>query len=416
MQINLDAPIRLRPKVQHYPWGRIGTDSVVAILQRLAPVEQRPYAELWLGDHPNGCADVLEINGQQVVTSLSNLLLNSSEDILGADVVNQFGNRLPFLLKVLSVGRPLSIQAHPNRGMAAVLNSRDAANYPDRNHKPEMAVALTPVRLLYGFRDGTELNRLLQELPELAALCSVEAKLLLSANDVGLFLKKVFIELFAKEQQSAAASAAAAILSRISTNHKGQSPNLILFSELYRDFSSADAQCFDIGIMASLFMNIVTIPVGEALYIAPNTLHAYLDGEMIECMANSDNVVRAGLTNKYIDLPTLGEIVDFMPGKPSCQQGQALVSGLLEYQPPVADFKISRIAGTSVSFPIDSSIVEAEGAAQLLLCTEGRAEVSTRAGSIELQAGDACLITKRAGTSSVQCPDGVVFRATTNMP
>jgi len=158
----------LTPSIKTYAWGRIGTKSLVAQLAAVfKPISgDTPYAELWMGSHPSGSC-TLE-NGQTLTE-----YINENPDVLGKDVYSKFGPTLPFLFKVLSVETALSIQAHPDKNLASILHRRDPTNYADDNHKPEMAIAVTPFEVLCGFRSLTEIQNLIHgNSTQLCLLCS----------------------------------------------------------------------------------------------------------------------------------------------------------------------------------------------------------------------------------------------------
>lgn len=155
----------LQPSLKCYPWGKLGSNSLVAQLAISSGCdidEQKPYAELWMGAHPSGPSIIISgtknENPQVAPESLQDFI-SKNPDVLGSSIKSRFGsNTLPFLFKVLSVEKALSIQAHPNKELAVALHSKDPANYPDDNHKPEMALAVTPFEVLCGFRRLDEIN------------------------------------------------------------------------------------------------------------------------------------------------------------------------------------------------------------------------------------------------------------------
>ena len=157
----------LTPSLKNYDWGKIGSQSLAGKLSGLSLEEKTPYAELWFGAHPSNSSTV-QVDGMTI--SLADLISRSGDVFLGESCKKRFGSKLPFLLKVLSIDKPLSIQAHPDKGLAAKLHSMSPEHYPDDNHKPEIAMALSEAELLYGFRRPEEFAALAEERPPLKSL------------------------------------------------------------------------------------------------------------------------------------------------------------------------------------------------------------------------------------------------------
>lgn len=275
--------IGLIPVVKDYAWGIRGMDSRVAryALENKTVDEvdpDTPYAELWIGTHPKG-PSMLK-NGE------------SLRDAIGQD--------LPFLFKVLSAGKALSIQAHPDKELAEKLNTENPSKYGDDNHKPEMAIALTPFEAMCGFRRLEEISHLIKKHPEFAACLSQEAKLaVFLANDPEEqreALQKMFSS-FMMCDPEVSETQLKLLLLRIQAEQSNIHPHPHDEPAWERKCSRAVlrlAQQFpgDPGAMAPLFLNYLLIAPGESFFMAANEPHAYVAGEIIECMACSDNVVR----------------------------------------------------------------------------------------------------------------------------
>jgi mannose-6-phosphate isomerase len=270
----------LTPFVQNYEWGRLGSNSVVAQLAHSGAAnpfldESRPYAELWMGHHPNGPCFV------------------------GSVPVGDWlaGRPLPFLLKVLSIRKSLSIQSHPDKGLAATLHQTRPDVYRDPNDKPELAIALTQFEALFGFRPIGEIAADLSRIRGLESLGSA----LRESGD----LKSVYPKLFEFEQLE--------IIELINSIIADPSaPHRDLVYRLNSEYPGGD-----IGVLSALFLNYVTLSPGECLFIGPNTPHAYLSGDCVECMTSSDNVIRGGLTPKYIDVQTLIDSLEYSGRSPA---------------------------------------------------------------------------------------------------
>ncbi len=313
-------PYRLRNAVQYYAWGTRGPEAFIPRLLGLDAEPGTPYAELWMGVHPKGPSEVLTEEG---AIHLRELLARHPRPMLGEAVVTQFGATLPFLFKVLSIREALSIQAHPTRAQAAVLHARDPQHYPDDNHKPEVAIALDELTALMGLKQGDALAEALRRYPEIAAFAG-EGEV---AGTARRLLRR------AEADPSALDGAITRLAQRLA-----RSPSLReeehLFLTLRQKYTGPD-----VGLFMLLLMRLIHLRRGEAVFIPPGMPHAYLRGNIIECMANSDNVVRVGLTPKYKDTQALLEILDdaaqpyFVPP----EQVNALERC---YRPPVAEFHL----------------------------------------------------------------------------
>ncbi|CAH0723831.1 unnamed protein product, partial [Brenthis ino] len=330
--------MELKCKVQNYEWGKLGTDSTVAKLFSSANPDitidsGKPYAELWMGTHPNGPSIIIERN------ILLSEYLKDNHDAVGPDVKKKFGITVPFLLKVLSIRKALSIQAHPTKDHAHQLHSNFPDMYKDPNHKPELAIALTPFEALCGFRPIDQIKEYLKKLPELAQVLSKETLNAFLHGD-GNDLKEIFQSLMTCDKHKIALSLQN-FLSRLEKEDNNSQKSLLfpLIQRLHKDFTG------DVGCWSPFFMNYITLQPGQAIFLKPNLPHAYLSGDCVECMACSDNVVRAGLTPKHIDVPTLVEMLDYT----SYDKQELLFMPHLEdensciWRPPVPDFAIIKI-------------------------------------------------------------------------
>jgi mannose-6-phosphate isomerase len=262
--MNETVPVRIIPTVQHYSWGKKGHDSAIA---RLLPhVDQEiPYAELWVGSHPRSSATINSESGQ----TLRTLIATDPRALLGPAVTARFGE-LPFLLKILSVAQPLSIQAHPNKTLAQKLHQQHPEHYPDQNHKPEMGIALTPVDILYGFKDRPQL---LETFRRHAALMTLMPPALtrelqgLSCELTDPQLCKAAYEALLLGTNEARGAVVATLCETL-TELSPLSPFEHLIPNLRDTYGGGDC-----GILSGLLFNEVTIPVGKALYIGPNRVH-----------------------------------------------------------------------------------------------------------------------------------------------
>ncbi|KAM0880148.1 hypothetical protein ACQ4PT_033780 [Festuca glaucescens] len=335
--------LRLRCAVQHYEWGRHGDASLVA---RLAAANDPafqidpalPYAELWMGTHPTAPSVVLPA-GEPLHDWLAR-----NKDALGSAVK---GGDLPFLFKVLSVAKPLSIQAHPDKALAEELHGLRPDTYKDANHKPEMAIAITHFRALFGFVGIEELKDVIRTVPEVGGLIGHEdaGKLITvkenhGDNDAKSILQSAFAKLMMASKETVS-EAVNKLKDRLNDESKirtlTEKEEVIL--SLERQYPE------DVGVLAALLFNYVKLSPGEAIYIGANEPHAYLSGECIECMATSDNVVRAGLTPKYRDVKTLRDMLTYKQVFPEILRGvpvPAMEPYVRRYTPPTDEFEVDR--------------------------------------------------------------------------
>ncbi|XP_014359243.2 mannose-6-phosphate isomerase [Papilio machaon] len=334
--------MELQCKVQNYDWGKLGHESKVAKLLSSGDTNtqidsSKPYAELWMGTHPNGPSLIIERN------ILLSEYIKDNVDAIGPLVQKRFGVSVPFLLKVLSIKKALSIQAHPNKEHAEQLHTLFPEMYKDPNHKPELAIALTPFEALCGFRPISEIKGFLSKLPELTEILSkdsLDGILKYEEGDSALVLKKVFDSLMSNDKTIVAKSLEKYI-KRISSADESVK-SALLFNTLQKLYSEFPG---DVGCYAPYFMNLMHLRPSQAIFLKPNLPHAYLSGDCVECMACSDNVVRAGLTPKHIDLPTLINMLDYTSYTPE----QMLFNPMMEdensciWRPPVPDFAVVKI-------------------------------------------------------------------------
>ncbi|KAK8711915.1 hypothetical protein V6N13_147171 [Hibiscus sabdariffa] len=360
---NVDQKLkRLRAWVQNYEWGRSGAEAEVARLMALnsgAEIEpDKPYAELWMGTHESGPSILVDDDEQNVGLELKEWI-HKNPNVLGVQVLEKWGSHLPFLLKILSVGKALSIQAHPDKELAKALHKMKPNVYKDDNHKPEMALAITPFAALSGFISLQELKQVLEDTPEIVELVGIaSAKQVMdieeldgaaTADRVKPALRSVFTQLMSVSKEMTTKA-----ISKLKTR-------LVLESEL-RSLREKEELVLelekqypgDIGVLSALLLNYVKLKAGEALYVAANEPHAYLSGDCIECMATSDNVVRAGLTPKHRDVQTLCSMLTYNQGYPEILSGLPLSPYITRYLPPFDEFEVDCCVlpkGSSAVFP-----------------------------------------------------------------
>ncbi len=382
---------QLEGAIRKYDWG--STSSIPSLLG--CAEDGKPWAELWLGAHPSAPSVVGESR-----TPLDELIAADPAAQLGTAVTDRFGS-LPFLFKVLAAAAPLSLQAHPSVPQAEAGYAReDAAGIPidapnrsfrDRFHKPELICALTDFHALCGFRDPVATLDVLATI-DTAALDPIRDRLAVFSDVDGLGpLLEYLLTLPATDAAALVAPVVAACGVPGSDRHADVRAMAAALGERYPG---------DAGVVTALLLNLVHLKPGEALFLGAGSLHAYLGGTGVEIMANSDNVLRGGLTTKHIDIPTLLEVVDARPIEPVVQR-PALVRGIASYDTPVPEFLLDRL-------DLDGSATVSGPA--ILLCTDGAVD----AGSFSLERGAAAWLS--AGDGIVELRGrGTVYRAGVNL-
>ncbi|XP_065854505.1 mannose-6-phosphate isomerase 1-like [Euphorbia lathyris] len=342
---------RLRCSVQNYDWGKLGTDSQVARLYELNSASKiqldKSYAELWMGTHESGPSFVVDSgmeNGAAVGPPCVTLKkwIAKNPDVLGDKVLHKWGCDLPFLFKVLSIAKPLSIQAHPDKELAKMLHKLHSDVYKDDNHKPEMALAITKFEALCGFISTKELKDVLQNIPEIVELVgSADANKYLSMNeeDKEEKLKGVLRSMFT-QLMSANKEMTSKVISKLKNRLHMESQVRQLTDKEQLVLRLEKLYPTDIGVVSAFFFNHVKLNPGQALCLGANEPHAYIHGECIECMATSDNVVRAGLTPKFRDIQTLCSMLTYKQGMPEILKGFPLNPYVTRYLPPFDEFEV----------------------------------------------------------------------------
>ncbi|CEP23722.1 K01809 mannose-6-phosphate isomerase [Cyberlindnera jadinii] len=318
----VEKVFRLDSGYQNYDWGKLGSSSAVAQFARNSNAsvvvdESKPYAELWMGTHPKVPSKRLSDE-----TSLREVIASDPKELLGDAIISKYSstNELPFLFKVLSIRKVLSIQAHPDKSLAKVLHANDPKNYPDDNHKPEMAIAVTPFEGFCGFKPLEEIADELQKIPELINIVGedvaskfvngivTDAKLGSQEDKTNReLLQAVFGKIMnASDDQIAKESESLVERAKSSPQlfNKPELPDLIL--RMNEQFPK------DVGLFCGcLLLNHCQLNAGEAMFLQAKDPHAYISGDIIECMAASDNVVRAGFTPKFKDVKNLVEMLTY---------------------------------------------------------------------------------------------------------
>lgn len=369
----------LRCAVQEYAWGKPAATSVVARLARANHEPQldhlgnddgddRRFAELWMGAHANG-ASLTVPSGLRL-----DRWIDAHGDSLGDATHRRFGGALPFLFKVLSIERALSIQSHPDKARAERLHRERPDLYPDANHKPEMAVALGAggAQALCGFRPLNELDAMLQREPE---VCGAAGGVTNLPDEAAL--RAAFAALFAADADGSARHAVMALVQRVrDTEDAARDAHERLALRLDAQYPGGD-----VGVLAAFFLNIVSLREGEALTLPANEPHAYLSGDLIECMSASDNVIRAGLTPKFKHAEELCASLTYATSPPVVSAGvtrtlEGAAATVTTYRPPFEEFEVRALRvghDDHDGHPVVVTLPPDAGP-QILLVTRGVAE------------------------------------------
>lgn len=365
--------IPLTCAVRHYDWGerQVGDSTpLIADLLQQNTDAATPWAELWIGAHPAGSA-MLQLPDGDV--SLYDLIKEQPMSILGeSDATRQ----LPFLLKILCCEQSLSVQSHPDRVHAQRLHASEPAHYPDCNHKPEIIIAISPFRAMAGFRTSAAAAADVRPRQSLAVWHQQwsEAQPSLRQQCETLFaipnaaLPPLFADLRREIDADSNATAADRLCLELLTQHQN-----------------------DRGALFAYLLQEKKLQPGEALYLPPNTPHAYLYGQGIECMASSDNVIRAGLTPKFIDVQALLDTVTFMPDQALAIAPDDKLPGHQIYQTPATEFQVEILSNVSINvsdYPA-TAILLLVFAGSALISVPGQPPQAASRGSVWLK--PACL-------------------------
>ncbi|MET0452078.1 MAG: mannose-6-phosphate isomerase, class I [Mycobacterium sp.] len=402
----------LRGALRTYAWG--SHTAIAEFTGRPSPTPH-PEAELWLGAHPG---DPAWLAGDGIERSLLDTIAADPEGQLGGTARQRFGDALPFLAKVLAADEPLSLQAHPSAAQAmegfaredrlGIPVSAPNRNYRDRSHKPELMVALTPFEALAGFRpvDGSvDLMRALS-----VADLDPFVNLLAGQADAG-GLRALFTTWITAPQAHldvlvpAVLDGAINYLRSGETRFAQEAKTTLQLGELYPG---------DAGVLASMLLNRISLEPGQGIYLPAGNLHAYLHGMGFEVMANSDNVLRGGLTPKHVDVPELLRVLDFTPTEESALRPQVVTEGIeLVYDTPAPEFAVSvlRLDGPELGHQVDAPA--RHDGPQVLLCTEGSVQVHAKAGLLTLDRGASAWVSADDGPIRLVADEpATLFRAT----
>lgn len=374
----------LRP----YAWG--STTAIAGLLGR--PESGGPEAELWIGAHPDSPSVATRPDGTAV--PLNTLIAEDPDHFLGEASVAEFGPRLPFLTKILAAAKPLSLQVHPSLEQARAGFARENADsvpadaasrkYRDDNHKPEMIFALTPFDALCGFREPAKSRDV---------FLHVAGCLEMSGSGVPALLTDVIDDLSQAEEAAALRSAFERLIaggegvseatSRVVEALASGAPMAPYQPELSTVLSLNSEYPGDPGVLISLLLNRLTLEPGEVMYLPAGNVHAYLHGLGVEVMASSDNVLRGGLTPKFVDVPELLKTVAFESVGVPMLRAEVSELGQELYRPPFREFQLQRIE----LLPDGSPVPLAQSGAAVIIVAAGSVYLDSPKGDLLLTQG-----------------------------
>ncbi|CAM3811377.1 mannose-6-phosphate isomerase, class I [Smaragdicoccus niigatensis] len=392
----------LEGALRSYAWG--SRTAIADLCGRPSP-SKHPEAELWLGAHPGDPAFVVSDGAR---TSLLDVIATSPESSLGTQVLPAFGPRLPYLLKILAADEPLSLQAHPSLAQAKEGFTREnragvpidspVRNYKDESHKPELIVALSPFDALAGFRDPHRTIALLAAL-EVPALQTYIDLLAGAPDESGL--RAVFttwITMPPPAMEALIAQVLDGCVKYLSGTSREYAQDVRLVLEIANIYPG------DAGVLGVMLLNRVQLQAGEGLFLAAGNLHAYLRGLGVELMANSDNVLRGGLTPKHIDVPELLKVLDFRPIDPPIAVPVQCGRGLARYETPAPEFALYRV---DIEPGVDSDL-PADGP-RIVVCTEGNVRLKDRNSTLDLAPGQSAWLPAANGAVTASADDAAVL-------
>ena len=414
--------MKLQNSVRHYAWG---SKTALARLQG-RPAAQEPEAELWIGAHPQ-LPSAVTMAGRRV--TLDRLVAERPAETLGP-VAQRFGGALPFLLKVLAVAEPLSIQAHPTLAQAAAGFAREEAagiatdaahrSYRDRNHKPEVVVALEPYWLLSGFRPYEVITHHLSTIGDPALQSAVANLRAAPGAEAVRALMAAALRLDGGQRADLVGRAVAHAAGQVQENPPTATPSARAADSAGAANSAYWVQRLaaqypeDAGVLSPWLLNLVRLAPGEGMYTGAGTLHATLRGTGVELQANSDNVLRGGLTPKHVDVPELLRVGSFASSPAAVLRPPAAANGERHYATPAAEFALSSVALDQLA--PETPYAAATAGPEILLLLHGTGAVRDAAGrEVACGPGESLFVPAAVPSYEVR-GTGLMFRARVPQP
>ncbi|MCD6218230.1 mannose-6-phosphate isomerase, class I [bacterium] len=399
----------LKNTIQNYAWG---SKTAIPEILGVAPSGE-PQAELWMGAHPKAPSSVV---CDETSIALDEYISSNPTGVLGKTIAEKFNNKLPFLFKILAAEKPLSIQAHPNLAQAREGFKREnddgipldspVRNYRDKNHKPEIICALTPYWAMNGFRYAEDSINLLEKVAgDKTAGGKVAGGNLV--NELDAFkkepnnrgLKLFFQSLMEMDEERKKNVVDESVI--LAEKFADDNPAFEWLVRLHGEYLG------DVGIFSPLLLNLIQLKPGEAMFLHAGVLHAYLHGVGIELMANSDNVLRGGLTPKHIDLPELFKVVNFRETPLDILKPESANSAESVYSSSADEFVLS-VINISADNPYKS---ERNRSIEIMICTDGDAVIVDSIGeSMDIKRGTCLMIPASVDYYSIE-GDAVTYKA-----
>lgn len=370
---------KLKNKIQNYAWG---SKTSISELFGIDNPTDKPQAEIWMGAHPGGCS-----RSDESGDLLSDIIEQNRNVILGDYTVNRFGE-LPYLFKVLAADTPLSIQVHPNKRKSELGFAREneqgiavndpTRNYKDPNHKPELVYALTPYKAMNGFRPIEHIIRLFDEI-DIDELRKEVSLLKQDPNSKGLERFFSSVMMLSDVRRDKVLSQLQEVYNKPTT---GMTSEAIEYSQAFKLHYDGD-----IGLLAPFILNTIELAPGEAMFLFAETPHAYVQGTGLEIMASSDNVLRAGLTSKHMDIPELIDNVIFTSVNPEDLKILPTIKGNKEQYPiPVDDF------GFDILHANHTKHEQHIRSAEILFCVDNHIVVESKGKVVVLAPGESVFV------------------------
>ena len=371
---------------------------------------------MWLGAHPG---DPARLEGPDGEVSLLDAIAADPDGELGPVVAHRFGNALPFLLKLLAADEPLSLQAHPSAEQAVEGYQREdragvqvnspVRNYRDRSHKPELLVALSDFQALAGFRPAARSVALMRALavPELDPYIG-----LLADQSDAAGLRALFTTWITAPQPDIDALIPAVLEGAVAYIRSGAKE---FVDEARTILELGERYPGDAGVLAALLLNRIGLAPGEGIFLPAGNLHSYLHGVAMEVMANSDNVLRGGLTPKHVDVPELLRVLDFTP-VPDARVSTHREGIELIYHTPAVEFAASELTidGEDLGHEVDAP--SRHDGPQILFCTEGSVTVRAKSDEVRIDRGAAAWVAADDGPIRLEASaPSRLFRATVGL-
>ncbi|KAK0639996.1 putative mannose-6-phosphate isomerase [Lasiodiplodia hormozganensis] len=374
--------VQLKCHCNEYPWGKQGSQSVAARLAAKTPGtdfkldESKPYAEMWYGTYPDLPAYVLETG-----ENLQDFINKNPDQLLGKTVVQKFGQDLPYLPKVLSIAKALPLQLHPNKELATELHRKNPSSFTDPNHKPEIAIALTKFEAFCGFKPLKDIEQLMSLEPLQRFLPEVKKP---SFDDQTL---KYVVQRMLEASESEVKQAEEG-LGKADKSAFGKHTNIPeLLPRLQNQYGKTDPG----SLVALITMNYLVLQPGQSIYIPADGIHAYLAGDIIECMARSNNVLNTGFCPRADrdNIETFVSCLTFtphdaseaiLPSKPyqGSKNGHTKV-----YAPPMSEFNM---LATEVPRGASETLSAVTGPSSLV-CTRGCGDLKIDGKVYEIKEG-----------------------------